>query len=78
MRAFENLRAAWDSDTLEDVRLIDAGDRVVGRQTWRGVGRGPELNMDQTVVVTLRKGKIFLMEYFWDHVEALEAVGLSE
>src|SRR5688500_4571084 len=28
MRTFENLRAAWDSDTLESVRLIDAGDRV--------------------------------------------------
>jgi ketosteroid isomerase-like protein len=78
MRAFENLRGAWDSDTLEDVRLIDAGDRVVGRQTWRGIGRGPELNMDQTVIITLRKRKIFLMEYFWDHAEALEAVGLSE
>ena len=78
MRAFETLRAAWDSDTLEDVRLIDAGDRVVGRQTWRGIGRGPELNMDWTVIVTLRKGKIFLMEYFWDYAEALETVGLSE
>ena len=78
MRTFENLRAAWDSDILDDVRLIDAGDRVVARQTWRGVGRGPELNMDMTVICTLRKGKVFLMEYFWDHGEALEAVGLSE
>ena len=78
MRTFETLRAAWDSDTLEDVRLIDAGDRVVGRQTWRGIGRGPELNMDSTVIATLRKGKIFLMEYFWDYAEALETVGLSE
>jgi hypothetical protein len=25
----------------------------------------------------LRKGSIFLMEYFWDHAEALETVGLS-
>ena len=78
MRAFETLRAAWDSDTLEDVRLIDAGDRVVGRSTWRGIGSGPELNMDQTVMVTLRKGKIFLMEYFWDHAEALETLGLAQ
>jgi len=78
MRAFETLRAAWDSDTLENVRLIDAGDRVVARSTWRGIGSGPELNMDYTVIATLRKGKIFLMEYFWDHAEALETVGLSE
>ena len=34
--------------------------------------------MDSTVIATLRKGKIFLMEYFWDHAEALETVGLSE
>jgi ketosteroid isomerase-like protein len=78
VRAFEILRSAWDSDTLEDVRLIDAGDRVVARSTWRGVGRGPDLDMDHTVIVTLRERKIFLMEYFWDHAEALEAVGLSE
>ena len=78
MRAFEDLRGAWDSDTLVNVRLIDAGDRVVGRQTWRGIGRGPELNMDQAVIFTLRRGKIFLLEYFSDHAEALETVGLSE
>jgi hypothetical protein len=26
----------------------------------------------------MRKGRILLNEYFWDHAEALEAVGLSE
>jgi hypothetical protein len=31
-----------------------------------------------TVVLTARGGKIFLMEYFWDYTDALEAVGLSE
>ena len=78
VRGFEQLRATWDRDTLENVHLIDAGDRIVGRATWRGIGRGPEMNLEQTVVFTLRKGKIFLLEYFWDHAEALEAVGLSE
>lgn len=78
VREFEALREAWDSDSLENVRLIDAGDRVVARQTWRGIGRGPEVNMDQAVIFTLRKQKIFLLEYFWDHTEALETVGLSE
>jgi ketosteroid isomerase-like protein len=48
------------------------------RQTLRGIGRGFVLNMDYTVITFLRKGKIFLMEYFWDHTAALEAVGLSE
>jgi hypothetical protein len=26
----------------------------------------------------MRKGRIFYLEFFWDHAEALEAVGLSE
>ena len=34
--------------------------------------------MELTVVYTVRKGKIVFMEFFWDHAEALEAVGLSE
>ena len=39
---------------------------------------GPESNMELTNVFTVRKGKIFYLEFFWDHAEALEAVGLSE
>jgi hypothetical protein len=27
---------------------------------------------------TFRESKVFLMEYFWDHAEALETLGLSE
>ena len=34
--------------------------------------------MEMTGVYTVRKGRIFAMEFFWDHAEALEAVGLSE
>ena len=34
--------------------------------------------MEWTAAYTVRKGKIFLLEFFWDHAEALEAVGLSE
>jgi ketosteroid isomerase-like protein len=78
MRLFEGLREAWDEDTLEPTSLIDAGDRVIARQTWKAVGRGPGLTMEMTVILTFRGGKIFLTEYFWDHAEALEAVGLSE
>ena len=33
---------------------------------------------EYTHVYTLRKGKIFGVEFFSDHAEALEAVGLSE
>jgi uncharacterized protein len=78
LRVFEEVREAWDADTLEPISLIDAGDRVVARQKWHGVGQGPESTMEWTLIFTLRKGRIFLMEYFWDHAEALEALGLSE
>jgi ketosteroid isomerase-like protein len=68
----------FDRDTLEEIEVIDLGDRVVMRQMWRAVGRGPDLNIEVTTVSTLRKGKMILLEFFWDHAEALEAVGLSE
>jgi hypothetical protein len=29
-------------------------------------------------VTTLRNGKTILLEFFWNHADALEAVGLSE
>jgi ketosteroid isomerase-like protein len=78
MRQFEQLRRTWDAEASEPISFIDAGDRVVVRQIWRGVGHGPDLNMEFTTVNTMRKGRIFYLEFFWDHAEALEAAGLSE
>ena len=78
MRVWEQLRETWDADTVEPISFIDGGDRVVVRMVWRGVGHGPDLNMEVTHVYTVRKGKIRTVEFFWDHAEALEAVGLSE
>ena len=48
------------------------------RHVWRGTGQGPESNIETTQVSTVRKGRIVYQEFFWDHAEALEAVGLSE
>ncbi len=31
-----------------------------------------------SAIYTVRDGKNLVQEYFWDHAEALEAVGLSE
>ena len=79
MRQFEQLRETWDTDTLEPISdFIDGCDRVVVRMIWRGAGRGPEAGMELTGVWTVRKGRIFYVEFFWDHAEALEALGLSE
>ena len=79
IRFFASVREAWDADVVEPVGdIIDAGDRVVSRMIWHVAGHGPESNMEFTVVYTVRKSRIFLLEYFWDHAAALEAVGLSE
>jgi ketosteroid isomerase-like protein len=48
MRQYEQLRDAWERDTLEPTSdFIDAGDRVVVSHSWRGEGR------------TVRKRKMF-------------------
>ena len=79
VRWWEQIRETWDADAIELISdFIDAGDRVAVRLIWHGTGRGPEMNMEMTQVTTVRKGKILGTEYFWDHTEALEAVGLSE
>ena len=77
MREWEHTRAAFDADTLEVVGdYLDVADHVVMRLTWHGAGRGPEYDLKVTGVYSVRKGKVFNMEFFWDHAEALEAVGL--
>jgi ketosteroid isomerase-like protein len=48
------------------------------RHTWRvTAGHGPEVNMEVTNVLMVRKGRIVYQEFFWDHAEAVEVVGLS-
>ena len=79
MRQLEQMRETWDADALELISdFIDVGDRVAVRVIWRGAGHGPESNMEVTGVYAVRKGRIFYIEFFWDHAEALETVGLSE
>jgi ketosteroid isomerase-like protein len=79
MRQFEQMRETWDADALELISdFIDAGDRVVVRFIWRGAGHGPEANLELTGVFTVRKGRIVYQEFFWDHAEVLETMGLSE
>src|SRR2546429_3899225 len=77
MRQFEQMRETWDADALEPISdFIAAADRVVLRFIWRGAGYGPEANLELTAVLTVRKGRIVYQEFFWDHAEALKAVGL--
>jgi ketosteroid isomerase-like protein len=79
IRQFEQMRETWDADASELISdFIDVGDRVAVRFIWRGTGHGPESSFELTSVNTVRQAKIINIEYFWDHAEALEAVGLSE
>jgi ketosteroid isomerase-like protein len=79
MREWHQTRETWDADIVEPISdFIDAGDRVAVRQIWRGVGQGPKSNIELTNVMTVRKGLILHQEFFWDHAEALEALGLQE
>jgi ketosteroid isomerase-like protein len=79
MREWEQVRETWRADAVEPTTdFIQAANRVAVRVIWRTTGRRPESNIELTVVWTVRNGKISLIEYFWDHAEALEAVGLSE
>jgi ketosteroid isomerase-like protein len=79
VRWWKQTRETWDADAIEPISdFIDAGDRVAVRLIWHGTGHGPEMNMEMTSVFTVRKGKVLASEFFWDHAEALEAMGLSE
>ena len=79
MRFHQQLRDTWDATVVEPIGdFIEAGDRVAVRYIWRGAGHGPDLNMEVTLVFTMRNARIFYQEFFWDHTEALKAVGLAE
>jgi ketosteroid isomerase-like protein len=76
---WERMRESWDDDEVEMLtHYIDAVDRVAVRMIWRERGDGSQAESEATGIFTIRDGKIRVAEFFWDHAEALEAVGLSE
>jgi ketosteroid isomerase-like protein len=79
MRQWEQVREAWHrGDRLDLGDFIEAGNQVLARGMWRVAGSGPEAAMAFSVLFTLRNGRVITQQYFWDHAEALEAVGLRE
>ena len=78
MLLYVRLREAWDTDEMDPISFTDADDRVVVHHTWHARGRGPDLDIEQAVICTLSQGRISQVEPFWDHHEALKAVGLEE
>jgi ketosteroid isomerase-like protein len=76
---WERMRESWDDEEVEMLaHYIDAVDRVAVRMVWRERGHDPEADSEATGIFTIRSGKIRTAEFFWDHAEALETLGLSE
>jgi ketosteroid isomerase-like protein len=80
-RFIADIDEAWEGGGSANIReVFPVGDRVVARFDWGGRGRasGIDLRSSLTAIHTVRDGRIVKIEYFFDHAEALEAVGLSE
>ena len=60
--------------------ILPVGDRVLARTNWGGKGSasGIELRSNLSALYTVQDGQITKIEFFFDHAEALEAVGLRE
>jgi ketosteroid isomerase-like protein len=78
MRGWEQLRETFDTDWQELTSdILESGDRAVVRTVWHGVGRGPEMKQESTVVFSVRNRRILQIEFFSDHTQGLEAAGLA-
>ena len=70
----------WEAYTLEEERVIDAGEQIVQLCQLHATGKGSGVTLDMPIayVHTLREGKFARTMAFIHHAEALEAVGLRE
>jgi ketosteroid isomerase-like protein len=60
--------------------VFPVADRVLARFEWGGKGwaSGIDVRSSLTGICTVHDGKIVKIEFFFDHTQALEAVGLRE
>src|SRR5262245_22936020 len=57
MQQWRRMRESWDADDLQLLGdHVDAGDRVVVRFVWHGVGSGFDTDMEMSGVYTIRDG----------------------
>jgi ketosteroid isomerase-like protein len=68
----------WETYTLAEERVIDAGEQVVQLCQLHATGKGSGVTLDTPIayVHTLRGGKFARTMAFVHHAEALEAAGL--
>jgi ketosteroid isomerase-like protein len=81
-RFLAEIDEGWEGGASAGVirEVFPVGDRVVARADWGGRGRasGIDLRSSLTSISTVRDGRIVKIEWFFDHAQALKAVGLSE
>jgi ketosteroid isomerase-like protein len=78
---YEGLRESWGGRDEAVVReLFEASGQVVSRFDWevRGRASGIDTRLDLTAVNLVAAGRIVRQQYYFDHAEALKAVGLKE
>jgi ketosteroid isomerase-like protein len=71
----EQWRSAWETVEIELESLEGFGDRVVAHGTWslRGLASGVGGTWPASAVVTLRDGKVQILQWFADHDGAVAA-----
>ena len=78
---YEGLKESWEGhDEIVLRELFEGGDRVVARLDWKVRGRasGIETSLDATSVNNIEQGKIVRQQWYFDHAQALKAIGLEE
>ena len=79
MQQFAELREIWSEDnTFDQIKLIDAGDRVVVQVDFHGDTRGLPLTTEMAWIYTMRGGLIVSLEMFRSRDEALAAIEFAE
>ena len=79
MRYLREFRSAWDTDGAQPVSdFVDVGDRVAVTFGLHGGARGPEANLNLSIIFTVREGKILAAEAFKDRAEVLGLLGMQE
>jgi ketosteroid isomerase-like protein len=80
-RWYEGLKDSWEGrDAVALKELFEVGDKVIARFLWQVRGRtsGIEMDLDATSINNLKQGKIVRQQWYFDHAQALKAVGLEE
>jgi ketosteroid isomerase-like protein len=65
---------------LSQTEIVDLGDRALVHVHWKTHARYSAIDeeLQFSEIITFRDGRVILAEFFLDHADALEALGLEE